>query len=332
MSQRNAPPVPPPSNPANVPASTTDAASPGASPEAGAAASHGKRPSFQRPNTPTAPFSPSNPLHQALMSGAIAQQPQLAPAPTVPRPAPTQIGVGAPPAAAAISDAWRRPGGPAAQAGPVSHAAQAAQGVQAAQAVPSPAPSPSVTPSGAYVTTAAGPKPAQQGGGFAVVPSGGSGFATPLPRSNAWSPEDPVRGRNPAMAPPPPVGGAMSFSAAPASSFGVHAHAPQELRAAHAHVVRGRAYAFVIDAQGNPIEIGSGRFGKVYLGEERWLDSKTDFRRQVVIKILQKGVSDDDLMRFQLEKELLERVQGHPSIVELFASGEGEDPEFIPAS
>src|SRR5262249_38667821 len=29
-------------------------------------------------------------------------------------------------------------------------------------------------------------------------------------------------------------------------------------------------------------------------------------------------------------KELLERVQGHPNIVELMASGEGEDPEFVP--
>jgi serine/threonine protein kinase len=103
-------------------------------------------------------------------------------------------------------------------------------------------------------------------------------------------------------------------------------------RAAATHVVRSRAYAFVLDARGQPIELGSGRFGKAFLGEERWLESKTDFRREVVIKILQKGVSNDDLMRFQMEKELLERVQGHPNIVRLFASGEGEDPEFLPAS
>src|SRR6185369_13390517 len=49
-------------------------------------------------------------------------------------------------------------------------------------------------------------------------------------------------------------------------------------------------------------------------------------------KILQKGVSDEDHMRFQMEMELLERVQGHPSIVELFASGTGEDVSFLPVS
>jgi serine/threonine protein kinase len=109
-------------------------------------------------------------------------------------------------------------------------------------------------------------------------------------------------------------------------------HGQHGLRAAATHVVRSRAYAFVLDPRGNPIEIGSGRFGKVYLGEERWLESKTDYRQTVVIKVLQKGVSDEDVMRFQLEKELLERVQGHPNIVRLHASGEGEDPDFLPAS
>jgi serine/threonine protein kinase len=103
-------------------------------------------------------------------------------------------------------------------------------------------------------------------------------------------------------------------------------------RAATAHIVRSRAYSFVLDAEGIPIEIGSGRSAKAYLGEERWLESKTDFRRDVVIKILQKGVSNEDSMRFQMEKELVERVQGHPNIVHLFASGESDDPEFIPPS
>ncbi len=97
-------------------------------------------------------------------------------------------------------------------------------------------------------------------------------------------------------------------------------------------VRRSRAYSFVLDARGNPIELGSGRFAKVFLGEERWLESKTDFRRPVVIKILQKGVSEEDRMRFQMEMELLERVQGHPNIVELYASGENEDPSFLPPS
>ena len=105
---------------------------------------------------------------------------------------------------------------------------------------------------------------------------------------------------------------------------------PRDLRPAAAHVQRARAYAFVLDARGMPVELGSGRFAKVYLGEERWLESKTDYRRDVVIKILQKGVSEEDHMRFQMEKELLERVQGHPNIVELMASGEGDDGDFIP--
>ncbi len=110
-------------------------------------------------------------------------------------------------------------------------------------------------------------------------------------------------------------------------------HAPQQYRAASSHVLRTRAYAFVLDNRGLPVEIGSGRFGKAFLGEERWLESKTDFRRHVVIKVLQKGVDAEELMRFQMEKELLERVQGHPNIVKLFASGEGDDAaEFLPQS
>lgn len=107
---------------------------------------------------------------------------------------------------------------------------------------------------------------------------------------------------------------------------------PREGRSSPFAIMRSRAYSFVLDARGLPVEVGSGRFAKVFLGEERWLESKTDFRRAVVIKILQKGVDEDDRMRFQMEMELLERVQGHPSIVELFASGEGEDQTFLPPS
>ncbi len=98
------------------------------------------------------------------------------------------------------------------------------------------------------------------------------------------------------------------------------------------HVVRSRAYSFVVDERGQPIELGSGRFAKAYLGEERWLESKTALRRQVAIKILQKGVSEQDALRFQLEKELLERVQGHPNIITLYGSGESASPDFIPPS
>jgi len=98
------------------------------------------------------------------------------------------------------------------------------------------------------------------------------------------------------------------------------------------YVSRSRIYAFVVDETGNPIELGSGRFAKAYLGEERWVESKTTLRRPVAIKCLQKGVSSEDQMRFQMEKEILERVQGHPNIVELLGSGEGDSAGFIPPS
>jgi serine/threonine protein kinase len=136
---------------------------------------------------------------------------------------------------------------------------------------------------------------------------------------------------------PPPTSGVGPVQSYPSSSplqpaAAIRADvAPPGLRPNAAHVIRSRAYSFVLDARGIPIEIGSGRSAKAYLGEERWIESKTDFRRDVVIKILQKGITEEDHMRFQMEKELLERVQGHPNIVHLFASGEGEDPEFIPA-
>jgi serine/threonine protein kinase len=96
------------------------------------------------------------------------------------------------------------------------------------------------------------------------------------------------------------------------------------------YISRSRSYAFVVDERGQPIELGSGRFAKAFLGEERWVQSKTTFRRSVAIKTLQRGVSPEDQMRFQLEKEILERVQGHPNIIELLASGESDNPNFIP--
>lgn len=96
------------------------------------------------------------------------------------------------------------------------------------------------------------------------------------------------------------------------------------------HITRSRAYRFVLDEAGNPVELGSGRFAKAYLGEEVWLESKTAFRRHVAIKILQRNVSEEDGLRFQMEKELLERVQGHPNIIALHASGESDNPDFVP--
>ncbi|HKE14816.1 MAG TPA: protein kinase, partial [Kofleriaceae bacterium] len=96
------------------------------------------------------------------------------------------------------------------------------------------------------------------------------------------------------------------------------------------YISRARSYAFVVDEHGMPIELGSGRFAKAFLGEELWLQSRTTFRRHVAIKILQRGVSTEDQQRFQVEKEILERVQGHPNIIELLASGEADNPSFIP--
>ena len=166
---------------------------------------------------------------------------------------------------------------------------------------------------------------------YATAPSAPSVPASHLPPpSVGHAPESRGQVAHPAAPVPPPV-----IISAPPASLGPTSIrgdvAGTGLRPAASHIVRSRAYSFILDAQGKPVEIGSGRSAKAYLGEERWLESKTDFRRDVVIKILQKNVSEEDAMRFQMEKELLERVQGHPNIVHLFASGEAEDPEFIPA-
>jgi serine/threonine protein kinase len=88
------------------------------------------------------------------------------------------------------------------------------------------------------------------------------------------------------------------------------------------YITRNRMWSFVVDDVGQPIELGAGRFAKAYIGEERWLESKTALRRSVAIKCLQRGVVGDDVLRFRMEKEILERVQGHPNIVELLGSGE----------
>jgi len=106
----------------------------------------------------------------------------------------------------------------------------------------------------------------------------------------------------------------------------------QHARISFPAVTRTRSYAFVLDKHGSPIELGSGRFAKTYLGEELWVESKTTYRRRVAIKILQKGVTVEDQMRFQLEKQILEHVQGHPTLVEILASGESEPADFVPAS
>ncbi len=142
-----------------------------------------------------------------------------------------------------------------------------------------------------------------------------------------------VNFRVPESGAPPPIPGVNAMPhVAPTLHVGGGGPMPAPEPQSHSgtHVVRSRAYSFVLDAHGLPVELGSGRFAKAYLGEERWLESKTAFRRNVAIKILQKGVSAEDGLRFQLEKELLERVQGHPNIITLYASGESDNVDFLP--
>ena len=105
-----------------------------------------------------------------------------------------------------------------------------------------------------------------------------------------------------------------------------------EVRGKNHYISRRRTYAFLLDENDQPVELGSGRFAKAYLGEERWIESKTAYRRKVAIKILQRGVSEEDQLRFQMEKDILERVQGHPNIIELAASGEADNESFVPAA
>jgi len=133
---------------------------------------------------------------------------------------------------------------------------------------------------------------------------------------------------NPAYANPAGPGGTMITSL---NEYGAPMSAVSGVIAQPTpYVSRSRVYAFVVDETGNPIELGSGRFAKAFLGEERWVESKTTLRRPVALKCLQRGVTGEDQMRFQMEKEILERVQGHPNIVELLGSGEGDSAGFIP--
>lgn len=88
---------------------------------------------------------------------------------------------------------------------------------------------------------------------------------------------------------------------------------------------RSRTYAFAVDDDDRPIVLGSGRYARLYLGYERREESITHQERPVVIKMLQKDLEDDDITRFRQEKSLLEYLQGHPSIVELLASGTIEE-------
>ena len=89
---------------------------------------------------------------------------------------------------------------------------------------------------------------------------------------------------------------------------------------------RVRSYSFALGPGGEPVEIGSGRFARVYLGFERRGEASADAARPVVIKMMQRDMDEGDATRFRMEKALLEHLQGHPSIVELISSGSITDP------
>ncbi len=167
-----------------------------------------------------------------------------------------------------------------------------------------------------------------------------SGLASAFPSKPATKPAVPaVR----SAAPPPLPHGASAPPAAPApapipaASESSRVKATPSLAppagAARARTLfefqRSRTYAFAGDEIDRPIVLGSGRFARLYLGYERREESLTHQERPVVIKMLQKDLEDEEISRFRQEKSLLEYLQGHPSIVELLASGT-IDEETLP--
>ncbi|MFO0641006.1 MAG: protein kinase [Polyangiaceae bacterium] len=303
--ERPAPRISPPAY--NVSTSTPTAFTPHDGRDVGASAGPSS------PRSPSLPPAVTPPRSAMIGSAAPPSQPPVSP---MRAPMGTLPVVTAPPVPAAPS----RP--PPAKAPPVGVS------VLTGSAMPEVPPAPATTP---HDVNGAAQHPAPAAPPPQAHPATLMGFAPPAPSFGQAAPAT-------GFTPPPPQVAPMpqGFTPAPPQAFPpAQAQGPSPPQGQRSqspfHVVRSRAYSFVLDARGMPIELGSGRFAKAYLGEERWLESKTDFRREVVIKILQKGVSDEDHMRFQMEKELLERVQGHPNVVELLASGEGDD-SFVPPS
>jgi len=171
------------------------------------------------------------------------------------------------------------------------------------------------------------PYPSGDPGGSSALPSG---MSIPMPHQMPnQMPSGPLPGAPMHGHGPGPMQGNVAMGGGAAMPMPLAPQpAPQQIIT---HITRSRAYTFTRDENGNPVELGSGRSGKAYLGEEAWVESKTAFRRKIAIKILQKGVGPEDALRFQMEKEVLERVQGHANIITLFASGESDNIEFIPA-
>ncbi len=105
---------------------------------------------------------------------------------------------------------------------------------------------------------------------------------------------------------------------------------PSRVATASAGISHPKTYAFALDSQGLPIELGSGRHCCVFLGEEFWPGQDTAFRQQVAIKMLRADATEMDIKRFEDMNAALSRAQGHSQIIRLFAAGKCVDGDFIP--
>ena len=98
------------------------------------------------------------------------------------------------------------------------------------------------------------------------------------------------------------------------------------------YVSRSRIYAFVVDETGHadrarlrPLREGLPRRGALGRVEDRRCAGRSRS------SACSAACRDEDQMRFQMEKEILERVQGHPNIVELLALGRRRQRRVHPA-
>src|SRR5688572_7615709 len=101
----------------------------------------------------------------------------------------------------------------------------------------------------------------------------------PAPYAQATPRPQPQLHHSPPQVPQPqPFAAASPQLSAPPSPYGAMPGPPMSqvsgvIAQPTPYVSRSRIYAFVVDEMGLPIELGSGRFAKAYLGEERWVES-----------------------------------------------------------